>query len=108
MTLITLTTHNGTTRSCSARCHDAKGKRCNCICGGMLHGVGLESAISLMEDLDAVHIRGLFDQGRPCFHSVQLSLGLNTEGGQDTGDPSASGHPPRVLTQSLERRSRHG
>ena len=108
MTLITLRTKTGTTRSCSARCHDAKGKRCNCICGGMLHGVGLDAGIDVIRQADARLMERLTEIGRPHFHPVQLTLGLNTEGGQDTGDPSASGHPPRVLTQSLERRSRHG
>jgi len=25
-------------RVCSKQCHDAKGKRCSCICGGFFHG----------------------------------------------------------------------
>jgi len=25
---------------CDARCHEAKGDRCRCICGGAFHGVG--------------------------------------------------------------------
>lgn len=26
------------TRRCDSRCHNAKGKRCGCICGGFFHG----------------------------------------------------------------------
>jgi hypothetical protein len=25
---------------CDSRCHDAKSKRCHCVCGGRLHGKG--------------------------------------------------------------------
>ncbi len=34
-----------TERRCEARCHDAKGKKCTCICGGKNHGVGFEKAL---------------------------------------------------------------
>lgn len=30
---------------CDARCYNAKGKRCRCICKGANHGVGLNQAI---------------------------------------------------------------
>lgn len=30
---------------CDARCYEAKGPTCKCICGGMNHGKGLDSAI---------------------------------------------------------------
>ena len=26
---------------CDAKCHDAKGDKCKCVCGGLNHGVGL-------------------------------------------------------------------
>ncbi len=35
----------GVTRRCDRRCHEAKGKRCRCCCGGKNHGVGLNQAI---------------------------------------------------------------
>lgn len=38
-TIVTATNSNGTTGRCDAKCHDAKGVRCNCICGGVFHGV---------------------------------------------------------------------
>lgn len=30
---------------CDSKCHNAKGFKCTCICGGMNHGVGLNQAI---------------------------------------------------------------
>lgn len=30
---------------CDAKCHNAKGSKCTCICGGMNHGVELNQAI---------------------------------------------------------------
>lgn len=30
---------------CDANCHNATGPDCNCICGGMNHGVGVQQAI---------------------------------------------------------------
>lgn len=29
----------GRVRKCNGRCHNAKGTRCRCICGGFFHGV---------------------------------------------------------------------
>lgn len=34
----------GATRRCDATCHGAKGGQCQCICGGMNHGVGHDQA----------------------------------------------------------------
>ncbi|MBA7612242.1 hypothetical protein ES703_19478 [subsurface metagenome] len=30
---------------CDARCYNAKGHRCICVCGGYNHGVGIDEAI---------------------------------------------------------------
>jgi len=37
------------TRRCDARCHNAKGKRCTCWCGGLYHGVGHKKAVELFK-----------------------------------------------------------
>jgi len=41
------------TRTCNARCYNAKGKKCTCICGGTNHGVGYNNALenAFNEDL---------------------------------------------------------
>jgi len=45
-TLITMTkSGGGPTRSCDGRCHEAKGSKCTCICGGVNHGIGHKKAV---------------------------------------------------------------
>jgi len=44
-TIIMATNSNGKTRRCDSRCHDARGKKCVCICQGKNHGVGVAQAI---------------------------------------------------------------
>ncbi len=36
---------------CDAKCYDAKFSECNCVCGGMNHGAGLEGATDHTRDL---------------------------------------------------------
>lgn len=36
----------GGRRSCDAKCYLAVGGECDCVCGGMNHGVGCEQAIA--------------------------------------------------------------
>jgi len=46
--MVTLISHKlpgGRRRSCSARCYNAKGFNCRCICHGLNHGVGLTKAV---------------------------------------------------------------
>lgn len=45
MNLITLTSADGHQRSCNATCHNAKGMKCRCICGGLLHGASTPQAL---------------------------------------------------------------
>jgi len=40
VTLMTLGDNYGTRRRCDARCHNAGGPTCKCICGGRYHGAG--------------------------------------------------------------------
>lgn len=37
--------------ACDARCHDAKGATCRCICNGKYHGVGARAMEKLHEDI---------------------------------------------------------
>ena len=43
-TLIKMDSLDGHRCLCSARCYNAKGSNCTCICGGMNHGAGPERA----------------------------------------------------------------
>lgn len=45
-TLLIATNSNGTKRRCDARCHDAKGSLCTCVCEGALHGIGHRDALA--------------------------------------------------------------
>ena len=46
-TLITATDKHGRLRRCDARCYNAKGTTCTCICGGLNHAMGFKKAIHL-------------------------------------------------------------
>jgi hypothetical protein len=50
VTLIAVYTNNGCLGRCDARCYNAKGPDCDCICGGKNHGRGLERAIENTRD----------------------------------------------------------
>lgn len=43
-TVIAVYNSEGCVGHCDARCHEAKGFDCKCICGGANHGVGLKIA----------------------------------------------------------------
>lgn len=43
-TIISFGDGTGHRRQCSAKCYDAKGHKCSCLCGGRNHGVGPERA----------------------------------------------------------------
>lgn len=42
--LIYASNSSGCTGKCDANCYNATGPECDCICGGMNHGVGLKKA----------------------------------------------------------------
>jgi hypothetical protein len=44
MTLIVAVDSNGVYGRCDAKCHDATGPKCTCICGGVYHGKGSGTA----------------------------------------------------------------
>lgn len=44
MTLISSHNSDGETGRCDAKCYNATGGKCDCICGGKNHGVGLKKA----------------------------------------------------------------
>ncbi|MBA7637589.1 hypothetical protein ES703_45235 [subsurface metagenome] len=58
------------TGRCDQRCYNAKGPKCNCICGGINHGKGKKQAIdntvknrdSLIEWLQVVNLTFKLDQ----------------------------------------------
>lgn len=42
---------SGEKRVCDGKCYNALGPDCDCICGGMNHGVGYIQAVKNVEDL---------------------------------------------------------
>ena len=50
-TLIAIWTDGGCAGSCDARCYTAAGEQCECICGGVNHGAGLDRAASNTREL---------------------------------------------------------
>ncbi len=44
MTLIHVGNSEGTVGRCDAKCYNASGADCHCICGGKNHGAGLRQA----------------------------------------------------------------
>lgn len=52
VTILTVGSSDGR-RRCDSRCYDAKGHRCECICGGKNHGKGYEQAV--YEQAAALH-----------------------------------------------------
>ena len=44
MRLIIKKISQGRARACDARCYNARGDVCTCVCDGLNHGIGLEAA----------------------------------------------------------------
>lgn len=65
--------HGAITGKCDAKCYDAKGKKCHCVCGGDNHGIGINEAILNTSRLTSF----LRDMYGPCdieFKQGQLQL----------------------------------
>ncbi|MCZ7544885.1 MAG: hypothetical protein M5R40_15785 [Anaerolineae bacterium] len=50
-TLIAVYDSEGCRGRCDARCYNAKGDKCTCVCGGMNHGAGPQRAMQNTQDL---------------------------------------------------------
>lgn len=46
MRVIRIRNNDGPLGECTAKCYDADGGRCRCVCGGRNHGVGEEQALA--------------------------------------------------------------
>lgn len=47
--MVVLVKKIGSRRMCNARCYNAKGEHCACICGSINHGIGYDAAIANMD-----------------------------------------------------------
>ena len=62
-TLITQRIGSDHERRCDAKCYDAAGPECDCCCGGMNHGAGLQVALENTADLCAGELAYMRAQG---------------------------------------------
>lgn len=64
MILMTQKIGQGPTQRCDARCYNAKGGNCECICGGRNHGAGEKKALD--------NVRTMFAPVVFCIHNKIL------------------------------------
>jgi hypothetical protein len=48
---------------CDAKCYDAQGPDCDCVCGGMNHGAGIEIASDYTRQLAGVQLDQVKERG---------------------------------------------
>lgn len=72
-TLITFKNNDGT-RRCDAKCHNAKGNKCNCICGGRFHGKGIKQARKELTSKTREEIKKLNKNGQLDFIKTQTTI----------------------------------
>lgn len=49
-TLMSVYNSSGCVGRCDAKCYDAKGEHCDCICGGANHWIGKKAAVNNIRD----------------------------------------------------------
>lgn len=62
-TLISAGNSGGIYGRCDAKCYNANGGDCHCICGGINHGKGLAEATELTSNMAAEKIRAIAARG---------------------------------------------
>lgn len=67
----------GKIRKCDQRCHNAKGTRCKCWCGGAFHGsAGAAARQAVLDNPDILREYG-FEHGKTVFRYQQELGGFN-------------------------------
>jgi hypothetical protein len=62
MILLTQKVGDGPTRRCDARCYNAKGGKCECVCGGRNHCAGEQTALSNVREMFAPVVLCIHDK----------------------------------------------
>jgi len=62
-TLISQRIGDGNERRCDAKCYGAGGPDCDCLCGGINHGKGLQAALDNTADLCRGNLEYIRAQG---------------------------------------------
>lgn len=70
-TLIEVRNSDGVVGRCDAKCYNATGPDCDCVCGGANHGKGLENALATTEE----HCLEWLEEAQPG-SAAQLRLAL--------------------------------
>ena len=73
MTILIRRVESGHRRICNARCYNAKGSKCKCVCDGMNHGAGETQAI-IATARSASRLLGEQDSSSSLFVRQQLSF----------------------------------
>lgn len=81
-TLIAVYNSEGLVGRCDARCYNATGPECDCICGGKNHGAGLKKAVENTRELAESWLEKYAAENKleswrseiPVLNPVQLSL----------------------------------
>ena len=77
-TVMSLLVGGRSLRRCDSACYGASGGRCDCICGGKNHGVGLEKALA------NTSARAEAQSKQPALH-VPLPFGLAQDAPLEVG-----------------------
>lgn len=62
-TLVYVGNSEGCVGRCDAKCYEAEGGNCDCICGGVSHGKGLEQATDNTRELAQAQINAIEARG---------------------------------------------
>jgi len=74
--LITVYTGDGCAGRCDAKCYNAWGPECHCICGGVNHGAGRQDAIASTRELGEAWPAQARADGRDISHAdLVINLG---------------------------------
>ena len=78
VTLISWATGGGSKGRCDARCHNAKGIKCHCCCGGHYHGAARNGTLTQkVDEMQAVLVSELEAQGKKVTAQLPLSVGAS-------------------------------
>ena len=93
MILMTQKVGDGPTQRCDARCYNAKGGKCDCICTGRNHGAGIQKALE--------NVREMFAPIVLCEHGK--FFGYCEHGCSKMKTPESDIHIPRRTIRELKR-----
>lgn len=76
VTLITVGNNPEGKRRCDAKCYDAMGPECDCVCGGVNHGKGLAEAQANVQELAELQVDQIAEIHGVSAGDLKIQLGL--------------------------------